>query len=60
VINSGAIAIDTGGMKHLGIQMPQITSHAVSAEGRRIAITGASNRNEIRVLRNILAPEAAR
>lgn len=49
-----AIAADTGEMKPLGLALPQITSRIVSADGRRIAITQESSRNEIRVLRNIL------
>lgn len=61
----GAIAVDTGEMKALGLQMPlggvhdRISSQIVSVDGRRIAITGSSTRNEIRALRNILGPSAA-
>ena len=56
-----AMALDTGEMKPLGIEIAQITSRIVSADGRRIAITQETSRNELRVLRNILgAPGAAR
>jgi Tol biopolymer transport system component len=49
-----ALTVETGEMRPLGIEMPQITSRVVSDDGRRIALTEESNRNEIRVLRNIL------
>ena len=50
-----AVAVDTGEMTPLGIDMPQITSRVVSADGRRIAITQEWSRNEVRALRNVLA-----
>jgi len=51
-----AIAADTAEMKPLGLEMPNtnITSRIVSTDGRRIAVTRETSKNEIRALRNIL------
>jgi Tol biopolymer transport system component len=53
-----AMAVDSGELKPLGLEMPQISSRVVSADGRRIAVTKEDSKNELRALRNILpAPE---
>ena len=51
-----AIVADTAEMKPLGLEMPNtnITSRIVSTDGRRIAVTRETSKNEIRALRNIL------
>ena len=54
-----AIATDGGELRPLGLAMQEISSRMISADGRRIAFTGATRKNELWVIRNLL-PEPAR
>jgi hypothetical protein len=50
-----AIPVEGGDLKPLGLRMQRIDSRMISADGRRIAYTGATIRREIFVIRNILS-----
>ena len=54
-----AIPTEGGELRPLGLRMQTISTRMISADGRRIAFTGATRKRELWVIRNLL-PEPAK
>jgi hypothetical protein len=53
-----AISTEGGELKPLGLNMQEISTRMISADGRRIAFTGATRKQELWVIRNLLSEPA--